>query len=57
MFRVVRVLGGLVAVHGEPTAVRVENGPEFAAQSFVEWRGEHGVATLHIQPGRPDQNA
>jgi putative transposase len=55
--RVVRVLNELVAVHGRPTNVRVDNGPEFTAQPFVEWCAEHGVATLYIQPGKPDQNA
>ena len=55
--RVVRVLNELVALHGRPTAVRVDNGPEFTAQPFVEWCAEHGVACHYIQPGKPDQNA
>jgi len=55
--RVVRVLSGLVAVHGCPTAVRVDNDSEFTAQPFVDWCTEHGVATHYIQPGKPDQNA
>jgi putative transposase len=55
--RVVRVLNELVALHGRPAAVRVDNGPEFTAQPFVEWCAEHGVATHYIQPGKPDQNA
>lgn len=55
--RVVRVPNELVAVHGRPTAVRVNNWPEFTAQPFVDWCAEHGVATHDIQPGKPDQNA
>jgi putative transposase len=55
--RVVRVLNELVALYGRPTAVRVDNGPEFTAQPFVDWCAEHGVATHDIQPGKPDQNA
>src|SRR5678816_4600452 len=55
--RVVRILNELVALHGRPSAVRVDNGPEFTAQPFVEWCAEHGVATHYIQPGKPDQNA
>ena len=55
--RVVRVLNELIALHGRPTAVRVDNGPEFTAQPFVDWCAEHGVAPLYIQPGKPDQNA
>ena len=55
--RVVRVLNELVALHGRPSAVRTDNGPEFIAQPFVDWCAEHGVATHYIQPGKPDQNA
>jgi putative transposase len=54
--RVVRVLNELVALHGRPSAVRVDNGPEFTAQPCVDWCAEHGVATHYIQPGKPDQN-
>jgi len=32
-------------------------GPEFTAQSFVDWCASHGVANHYIQPGKPDQNA
>ena len=55
--RVVRTLNELVALHGRPAAVRVDNGPEFTAQPFVEWCAEHSVVTHYIQPGKPDQNA
>jgi putative transposase len=55
--RVTRALDELVAVHGCPSAIRVDNGPEFIAQSFVDWCTEHGVAIHYIQPGKPDQNA
>src|SRR5436853_132878 len=55
--RVVRALNELVALHGRPSAVRVDNGPEFTAQPFVDWCAEHAVATHYIQPGKPDQNA
>lgn len=48
--RVVRLLNELVAVHGRPTAVRIDNGPESTAQPFVDWCAEHGVATQYIQP-------
>ena len=37
--------------------MRVDNGPEFTAQPFVDWCAEHRVATWYIQPGKPDQNA
>ncbi len=55
--RVIRVLEELVAVHGAPSAVRVDNGPEFTAQTFVDWCTGHGVAIHYLQPGKPDQNA
>lgn len=55
--RVVRILDELVALHGRPAAVRVDNGPEFTAQPFVDWCAEHRVAIHYIQPGKPDQNA
>jgi hypothetical protein len=31
------VLNVLVALHGRPTAIRVDNCPEFTAQLFVDW--------------------
>ena len=37
--------------------MRVDNGPEFTAQSFIDWGTGHGVAIHYIQPGKPDQNA
>ncbi len=55
--RVTRVLDELVAIHGRPSAVRVDNGPEFTSQAFVDWCTEHGMAVHYIQPGTPDQNA
>jgi len=55
--RVTRELDQLVAVHGQPSAIRVDNGPEFTAQPFVDWCAAHGVTILYIQPGKPDQNA
>lgn len=55
--RVVGVLEDLVTVHGSPVAVRVDNGPEFLAQPFVDWAAAHRVAIHYIQPGKPDQNA
>ena len=35
--RVNRVLDELVAAHGRPQAVRVDNGPELISETFVEW--------------------
>jgi putative transposase len=55
--RVVRVLDELTVVHGCPSALRVDNGPEFLAQPFVDWCAEPRTAIHYIQPGKPDQNA
>jgi putative transposase len=55
--RVTRELEALIALHGCPSAVRVDNGPEFTAQAFVDWCTAHGIAVHYIQPGKPDQNA
>jgi len=55
--RVIRVLEELVALHGRPAAVRVDNGPELIAQVFIDWCTDRGIAVHHIQPGKPDQNA
>ena len=55
--RVTRELDELVAVHGCPSAIRVDNGPEFLSQAFVDWCTAHRVTIHYIQPGKPDQNA
>lgn len=55
--RVIRVLDELVSVHGRPKGIRVDNGPEFTSEVFVEWCREQDVTLRYIQPGKPDQNA
>jgi putative transposase len=55
--RVVAVLDQLVAIHGMPGRLRCDNGPEFIAATLTEWCRTHGVELLHIQPGKPNQNA
>lgn len=55
--RVVRVMEQLVEVYGRPDAIRLDNGPEFTAEKFVEWAETNGVKLLYIQPGKPNQNA
>jgi len=47
----------MVAVHGQPMSVCLDNGPEFTAQPFVDSCAEQGVPALHTQPGKPDHNA
>ena len=33
----------LLAVHGEPTQIRADNGREFIADSLLDWHGEQEV--------------
>jgi len=55
--RVIRVMEELVAIHGKPGAVRVDNGPELTAEAFAEWCRAQEITIRFIQPGKPDQNA
>ena len=55
--RVIRVLEQVVSWRGQPQAIRLDNGPEFIAESFISWCAERAIQLWHIQPGKPDQNA
>jgi len=55
--RVIRVLEHVVSWRGQPQAIRLDNGPEFLAESFVSWCADHGIELRYIQLGKPDQNA
>jgi putative transposase len=55
--RVVRVLEQLVEMHGAPSAIRCDNGPEFTSSTFAEWCEQMKIDVRYIQPGKPDQNA
>jgi putative transposase len=54
--RVIRVLQRLTTERGKPTAIRVDNGPEFTAAEFTSWCQQQGITIQYIQPGRPMQN-
>lgn len=53
---VVRVLAELVQIHGEPGAIRSDNGSEFTAEAVKGWLSAAGIATLYIEPGSPWEN-
>jgi putative transposase len=53
---VVRVLAELVQIHGEPGALRSDNGSEFTAQVVKNWLSAAGIPTLYIEPGSPWEN-
>lgn len=55
--RVVRVLDRLGQQHGLPKQLRVDNGPEFISAKLLDWCEEHEIEVVHIQPGKPQQNA
>ena len=55
--RVIRILDDCVRLYGRPARVRVDNGPELTAETFVEWCTAQRIAIGYIQPGKPDQNA
>ena len=55
--RVIRVLDRLKAERDLPHMIRVDKGPEFLAQTLLDWGKANRVLIYHIQPGRPTQNA
>jgi len=55
--RVVRVLEQLLDWRGKPTCIRMDNGPELISQRLEKWAAEKHIDLLHIQPGKPAQNA
>lgn len=55
--RIIRVLERLKANRELPHMIRVDNGPEFMAQSLLDWGKTNRVLIYHIQPGRPTQKA
>jgi putative transposase len=55
--RVIRVLEQVGSWRGQPQAIRLDNGPEFLAESFSIWCAERAIQLWYIQPGKPDQNA
>ena len=54
---VVRRLDDVASQFGYPSALRVDNGPEFIASALEQWALENTVELLFIQPGKPTQNA
>jgi putative transposase len=54
--RVIRLLEQAIEAHGQPAAIRVDNGPEFTSQQLQWWCQERQIALQYIQPGRPMQN-
>jgi putative transposase len=55
--RVTRFIDELIEIHGKPTAIRCDNGPELTSQAFTDWARARAIDIRYIQPGKPDQNA
>src|SRR5229473_4522894 len=55
--RVTRVLEAIVGERGQPMAIRCDNGPELTSRHFLAWCVERQIELIHIQPGKPTQNA
>tara|TARA_R110000868_G_C10813021_1_gene758000 strand:- start:42 stop:836 length:795 start_codon:yes stop_codon:yes gene_type:complete len=55
--RVVRVLDRISSWRGYPKQLRMDNGPELISSQLAAWCHQHDVEMLHIQPGKPNQNA
>jgi putative transposase len=55
--RVVRVLENLLLWRAVPKQIRMDNGPELISQRLERWAKEKQIELLHIQPGKPAQNA
>ena len=55
--RVTRELEKIVAERGAPQAIRCDNGPEFTSRHFLAWALERKIELVHIEPGKPVQNA
>lgn len=55
--RVVRVLENLLLWRASPKQIRMDNGPELISQRLESWARQKQIELLHIQPGKPAQNA
>jgi len=55
--RVTRVLDAIMAERGKPQVIRCDNGPELTSRHFLAWCVDHKIELVHIQPGKPTQNA
>ena len=55
--RVARILDMVALDRGYPSAIVVDNGPEFTSKAMDVWSYERDVELHFIDPGKPNQNA
>ena len=53
---VVEVVEAIAATRGTPGHLRMDNGPELAAEALRDWCKLSGTATAYIEPGAPWEN-
>ena len=54
---VIDILDRLCETRGVPKSIITDNGPEFTSKAFHAWADRRHVEALHINPGRPMENA
>lgn len=55
--RVTRALDQIIEWRGKPAMIRCDNGPEYISGELIAWAERRQITLLHIQPGKPQQNA
>lgn len=55
--RVIRALEQVIEWRGKPEAIRCDNGPEYISHTIINWAEAQDIQLVHIQPGKPQQNA
>lgn len=55
--RVTRTLDAVIAERGKPERIRMDNGAQLTSRHFLAWGIEQHIGLVHIQPGKPVQNA
>jgi putative transposase len=55
--RVTRALDRVIAVRRKPERIRMDNGSELTSRHFLSWGIDQRIELVHIQPGKPVQNA
>ena len=54
--KVIEVLERLMSIHGVPTCLRSDNGPEFVSTALLQWVNDESLELKLIEPGKPWQN-